>query len=108
MSGFELIDPKGALVMIESGDAILIDVREADEFAEAHIPYASSIPMSVIDGIFHHLTFPEDKAIIFQCKSGGRSGRVCDYLTQAVKPANKVYNLDGGINAWINAGLTVV
>jgi rhodanese-related sulfurtransferase len=102
------INPQDALKMIEEGKAILIDVREPDEFMESHIPYAISVPMSVIDGVFHHLTFPADKTLIFQCKSGGRSGRVCDYVTHIPDIKNPILNLQGGITTWVEAGLTVV
>lgn len=105
---YETITPKNALKMVENGGAIIVDVREADEFSDMHIPYAMSLPMSLIDGMFHHLSFPSDVAIIFQCKMGGRSARVCDYVTQTINPSNKIYNLEGGITAWGNAGLITV
>ncbi len=99
---------KDALSLIENGSAIIIDVREPDEFHESHIPYATSIPMSVIDGVFHHLTFPADKTIIFQCKSGGRSGRVCEYVMTIPEVNNEILNLEGGITAWADAGLPII
>ena len=102
------ITPQDALTMIEGDKAILIDVREPDEFMDSHIPYALSIPMSVIDGVFHHLNFPVDKTLIFQCKSGGRSGRVCDYVSHIPDIENPILNLQGGITAWVEAGLTVI
>lgn len=105
---YEVIECVDALKLVEKGEAALIDVREADEFMEGHIPYAMSIPMSLIDGMFHHLKIPEGQAIIFQCKSGGRSGRVCDYVTQTLNPKNVVYNLEGGILAWQDAELVMV
>jgi rhodanese-related sulfurtransferase len=105
---FEEIEPQSALGMIEKGNAIIIDVREADEFHESHIPYAISIPMSIIDGTFHHLKFPLDKTIIFQCKSGGRSGRVCEYAQTIPETKNTILNLKGGIMAWSDAGLPVI
>jgi len=101
------ITPQDALIQIENGTATIIDVREADEFHESHIPYATSIPMSVIDGVFHHLTFPPTQTIIFQCKSGGRSGRVCEYA-QGLELPNDILNLAGGIIAWKEDGLTVI
>lgn len=105
---YETLNAKDALNMVEKGDAVLIDVREPEEFTESHIPYAMSLPMSKIDGMFHHLTFPADKAIIFHCKMGGRSARVCDYVTQTIKPDQTIYNLDGGILAWDEADLITV
>jgi len=102
------INAKDALKMVEEGTAIIIDVREPDEFHESHIPYAMSIPMSVIDGVFHHLTFPADKTLIFQCKSGGRSGRVCQYVETIPDIQNPIINLQGGITAWKEEGLTII
>ncbi len=102
------ITPQDALIQIENGTAIMIDVREPDEFHENHIPYTISIPMSVIDGVFHHLTFPTDKTIIFQCKSGGRSGRVCEYVQTIPEIKNEILNLEGGITAWMDADLPVI
>lgn len=102
------ITAKDALAMVENNEAILIDVRESDEFAENHIPYAISIPMSLIDSVFHHLKFDADKTLVFQCKSGGRSGRVCDYVSAIPEIKNDIFNLDGGITAWANDGLIVV
>ena len=104
----EQITPKDAVTMIEDGKAILIDVREPDEFTTSHIPYAISIPMSVIDGTFHHLNFPADKTLIFQCAVGGRSGRVCEYVSAIPNNQYEVMNLAGGIKAWSAAGLTVI
>jgi len=102
------ITPKDALEKIEAGDAILIDVREPDEFHESHIPYATSIPMSIIDGMFHHMKFLDDKIIIFQCKMGGRSGRVCEYVQTIPDVKNSILNLQGGITAWKEDGLILV
>ena len=102
------IEPKNALKMIEEGDAILIDVREPDEFHEVHIPYAMSIPMSIIDRTFHHLTFPSDKTTIFHCKMGGRSGRVCEYVSSIPNVENEILNLKGGITAWKDEGLITI
>jgi rhodanese-related sulfurtransferase len=101
-------EPLAALNLIEEGKAILIDVREKDEFHESHIPYALSIPMSVFDKVFHHLNFQKDKTLIFQCKSGGRSGRVCEYVQTIPEVENDILNLKGGITAWIEQNLAVI
>jgi rhodanese-related sulfurtransferase len=102
------ITPKDALKLIENGSAILIDVRETEEFAESHIPYAISIPMSIIDKTFHHLTFPSTQTLIFQCKMGGRSGRVCEYVSSIPEVENEIVNMTGGITKWKEDGLVTV
>lgn len=102
------ITPQDALKMIEEGNATLIDVRESGEFQESHIPYAVSIPMSIIDGIFHHLKFPSTQTLIFQCKMGGRSSRVCEYVQSIPELKNEILNLEGGITAWEKTELPIV
>lgn len=102
------IEAKGALAMLEAGTAIMIDVREKSEFADGHIPYAMSIPMGAIDHALHYMKFPADKAIIFQCHVGGRSGRVCLYAQGLHNLGNEILNLKGGIDAWEDAGLIII
>ena len=102
------IAPKDALSEIEQGSAIMIDVREADEFYESHIPYAISIPMSVFDTVFHDMKFSTDKTLIIQCPSGQRSARVCEYMQSNPEVKNKTLNLAGGILAWTEDGLVLV
>ena len=84
--------------------AVLIDVREPHEYEEAYIGGAALIPM----GRCHAPSLPSnpDKMIVFQCKAGGRSQRVCE-LYAAANPGRTVYNLSGGILAWIAAGYPV-
>jgi len=83
-------------------DAIVIDVREADEFAQVRAAGAVSIPMSqIIDRIDE---LPEDETIYLICAVGGRSGKVAEYLeTRGLD----VVNVDGGTYAWTDAGLPV-
>lgn len=81
--------------------APLIDVREADEWAEGHVGDAVHIPLSSIA-----LTdIPEGRPVYVICRSGNRSSRVCDALM-----ANDVecVNVEGGMIAWEEAGLPVV
>ena len=102
------LEPKDVLNQLQKGEAILIDVREADEFAESHIPYAQSLPLSLLDKTFHHLTFPKGKTLIFHCKMGGRSSKACDYVSHVPDIDHKIRNLKGGIEAWEKDGLTVI
>ena len=53
-----------AHLKIQQGTAILIDVREADEFQKQHIPYALSIPLSTLEDGFKMLSIPADKTIL--------------------------------------------
>ncbi len=88
----------------DAGDAVIIDVREADELAQAAIPGAIHIPMG--DLLDRLAEVPRDRTVIFTCHSGGRSETVCRYLEENEGFAGLV-NLEGGIVAWAQAGLPV-
>jgi len=100
------ISPSDALAMIKSGDAILIDVREADEFKSEHIAYAISIPLSSIEAGFEMLDIPENTTILFQCLKGARGQMACERIDGACK--NKILNITGGIEAWKTAKFPVI
>ncbi|MBY0013961.1 rhodanese-like domain-containing protein [Paenibacillus typhae] len=76
-------------------DLLLIDVREDDEVATGMIPGARHIPMGQIP--HHSGELPADTGIIFICRSGARSQRVCEYLQQFGIQAS---NLSGGMLEW--------
>jgi rhodanese-related sulfurtransferase len=79
-------------------DFQLIDVREQHEFDICNLN-AELIPMGeVADNVDK---FSKDKPVIIHCRSGARSGRVCEFLEQN-HGYNNVYNLKGGIIAWAN------
>ncbi|MEN3305484.1 MAG: hypothetical protein V7603_1686 [Micromonosporaceae bacterium] len=84
-------------------DAILLDVREDDEWAAGHAPEAVHMAMSRIAREFG--TLPTDRTIVCVCHVGARSAAVAAALHQAGWQA---VNLDGGMLAWESAGLPVV
>lgn len=81
-------------------DAVLLDVREDDEWADGHAVDAVSVPMSriSIDDV------PPGRPVYCICRSGNRSGRVVEALIAAGVDA---YNVSGGMIAWAEAGLPV-
>jgi rhodanese-related sulfurtransferase len=87
-------------------DAVLLDVRENDEWAAGHAPRAVHVPMGQVAQRLQELatTFP-DGPVPVVCRSGGRSARVTAYLTQAGWPA---VNVEGGMRAWAAAGRPMV
>ena len=57
-------------------DAVLLDVREADEFRSGHIPGAINVPLSAINQV----TLPKDKPLFVYCLRGTRSRRAVSCL----------------------------
>lgn len=81
----------------------LIDVREADEFAEARVDGATNLPLSQLPGLLDQV--PSDETVYVMCLSGGRSARATAYLEAE---GRDVVNVLGGISAWHGAGLPVI
>ncbi len=87
--------------MIDAGTTI-IDVRHPDEWARAHIPGASLIPLNGIYSFgkaLQDLNLPEDEEVIFVCAMGQRSAAASEIAL--VAGLRKVYNLANGMNGWI-------
>lgn len=97
------IGPEEARERLENG-AILVDVREQNEWDEARIPGAVLRPMSQINDWWQDL--PADREIILQCRTGGRSAQVTAALMSQAGMDN-VVNLAGGIVGWAEAGFDI-
>ncbi len=98
----KVMTPQQAKAAVDDGAAVIIDVREPDEVAQAAIPGAVHIPMG--DLLDRLAEVPRDRTVVFSCHSGGRSENVCRYL-EANEGFADLVNLEGGIVAWHQAGL---
>lgn len=85
------------------GDAVLIDVREADEFAAGHAPQAVHVALGDLEANVDHLA--PGRTIVCVCRSGNRSMLAAQFLTAHGRDAR---NLDGGMRAWAAAELDIV
>jgi rhodanese-related sulfurtransferase len=84
--------------------AVLVDIRQPDEFARRHVQGALSHPLSAFDGA--HLNVEPGSDVIFTCRTGMRTGANRERLAALVE--GPVYVLDGGVDAWAAAGLPVM
>ncbi len=96
------IQPADAFAMLSHG-AVLVDIRETDEWRREHIPVAKHHALSVIERHPPRHT----GAVIFHCRSGNRTAVNAERLAATV-PGAKIFVLDGGIEAWRDAGLSTV
>ena len=98
------IDAQAAADLVRRG-AVLVDIRERDEFAREHIPGARHRPLAGLD------TLPAEagdaQVVIFHCRSGRRTAGNADALRRVAGDGCTAYLLDGGIDAWKQAGLPV-
>ncbi len=78
--------------------ARLIDVREADEYAEAHISGAELMPLSALADTVGSIGAGP---VFVICKSGGRSAMACEFMSSM---GVEVTNVSGGMMSWLQAG----
>lgn len=84
-------------------DAVIIDVRQPEEWDAAHVEGATLIPLGELVERVGEL--PTDGTLYLMCRSGARSAQATAYLEQQGYDA---VNVDGGIIAWHEAGLPIV
>lgn len=89
--------------MIDSNLVVILDVRTQAEYDSGHIRNAKLIPSTELPGRLNELN--KNDSILVYCKSGGRSGPASQTLTD--NGFLHVYNMVGGITAWIAAGYPV-
>ena len=99
---YERIDITTAFGIYETEDIAVIDVREPDEYNQAHIKNAILIPVDEIMARIEEL--PSDKKLLFVCASGYRSGLACEMAAAMGVDTTKLFNVDGGTQGWIENG----
>lgn len=95
----EPIAPRALAEMLKRQSVRLIDIRETDEYSREHIAGACSKPLSTLAT----RTERESGAVVFNCKSGARTGANCERLMERCD--GPVYILEGGLDAWKQHGL---
>jgi rhodanese-related sulfurtransferase len=100
--GVPQLAPDEAAQQVAAG-ALLLDVREDDEFLAGHAPDAHHLPLGRLAEAEGSLA--KDRPIVAVCRVGGRSQRAAVALRGA---GYDVANLAGGMRAWAAAGQPVV
>lgn len=83
--------------------AVLVDVRETEEYVEAHVPGAIHIPLGQLAQRLEEVRAGEPVFVI--CRSGFRSQRGAQLFESA---GRRALSVAGGTRGWIDAGLPVV
>jgi len=99
------VSPHEALQMQIQKQAVIIDVRENDEWNAGHIAGAIHIPLSEVQNHLTELAKYQNSSLIMQCRSGVRSAKAANVLK--IAGFSNVYNLTGGLNAWQKADLKI-
>ena len=84
-----------------SGDAVIVDVREQNEWDQVHIPGATLLPLSAFDAA----RIPEagEKHLVFHCRSGVRCGGAAERAI-AAGFKGRIVRMQGGILGWLRSG----
>lgn len=83
---------------LDAGEAlVVVDVRETWEWENGHITELN-IPMGTVPVRINELDQYKDQELVINCRSGGRSGQITNYLSG--QGFSKVRNLAGGMLAW--------
>jgi rhodanese-related sulfurtransferase len=103
--GIPAVDPLYASIRINDAarPAVLVDVREVDEFREVRVPGSLLIPMSQLGARVDEV--PRDRPVLVICAAGSRSQQVAGYLLE--RGWEDVGNVAGGIGTWERMGLEV-
>jgi rhodanese-related sulfurtransferase len=81
------------------GEVPLVDVREPDEYFEAHVPGATLIPLATVPVRDNELDKTQTQYVI--CRSGARSAKAAEFL---IAQGFDAVNVTGGTMAWIESG----
>jgi rhodanese-related sulfurtransferase len=97
------ISPQDAATKLNSGEAMVVDVRDKDEWDEAHIPGANHMSRGMIELDIEEKVPDQNAMIICHCGGGGRSALAAETLQKM--GYKNVRSMAGGLRAWKAAGL---
>jgi rhodanese-related sulfurtransferase len=92
--------------LINRQEAVVIDVRNQNEFKAGHIAGAVHVPLTDIKQSNDKLNKYEGKPMLFYCKSSVEAGEACKILSKQGK--KDIYCLRGGVQSWQDAGMPLV
>src|SRR6058998_3260495 len=96
------ISPQDAAAKLKSGEAVIVDVREKDEWDEGHIPGATHMSRGTIELDIEEKVPDTNAMIICHCGGGGRSALAAENLQKM--GYRNVHSMAGGLKAWKAAG----
>src|SRR6266404_7117958 len=97
------ISPQDAAAKLKSGEAVIVDVRDKDEWDEGHIPGAIHMSRGTIELDIEEKVPDTNAIIICHCGGGGRSALAAESLQKM--GCRNVRSMAGGFKAWKASGL---
>lgn len=105
LRGDRPLPPSEAVRLINSRDAVVVDVRSAGDFKKGHLLNAINIPLAGITERANEISKNKECTILCYCAMGSTSQQACQRLQKL--GYSHVHSLKGGINGWQAAGLPI-
>ncbi len=105
MGGSKEIGTLEATRMMNTGEALVLDIRDNGEYSGGHIPKSKNVPLAELDKRVEDFAKFKDKPVIVTCRANSRAGAAVRLLK--AKGFSNVHQLDGGFAAWQSANLPV-
>lgn len=102
-TGAKEVSVQQAVQLINRRDAIVLDVRDASEFASGHLPHARHIPAAELEKRVKELEKFKNKPVVITCRSGSRAASACGTLRK--HGFQEVFPLKGGVLGWTQASM---
>lgn len=100
-AGISVLSVTEAVMLMSRKSALVLDVREPDEFAQGHLQGARNVPLSQLSARLKELEKFRDKPVLVVCERGRRANSAAKLLKAQNFTALNV--LKGGMQAWIEA-----
>ena len=105
-SGAANLSAAEAVLMLNRGKPLILDVRDATEFASGHIQGAKNIPIADLPNRLKEIEKFKDKPVLVHCQRGSRAKNAIKVLK--AQQFSQLNNLQGGLDAWVEAKLPLV
>jgi rhodanese-related sulfurtransferase len=95
-----------AVMLMSRSKPLILDVRDATEFASGHIQGAKNIPIAELAGRMKEIEKFKDKPVLVHCQKGMRAKGACSILK--AQQFSQLRNLQGGLDTWVEAKLPLI
>lgn len=92
--------------LVNKSDAVVVDLRDSNEFSNGHIAGALNIPFSALEKRIKDIAKYKDKPIVLVCKMGTHSSSAGKKLI--AEGYQDIRRLSGGMTEWTSSNLPVV
>jgi rhodanese-related sulfurtransferase len=103
--GIKTLSVGQSVLLMNHESAVVVDVREPDEYRSGHIPNSLNIPLSSLGGRVNELEKFKDRAVLLSCRTSQRSARAASILRKHGFASAHI--IGGGITAWQSENLPI-